>query len=146
MNGSELRDARTELGWSRHELAEKTGLTLHRIAVIEQGKRPPEAHEVEAIRQVLRSELTDVLVQTGEHEVIVIPEEEVRSGSWNGVQRGDEVKITGEKGRFRFLYHHRDDHQEYVQVFGPVAGSVPRARNPKASHERSVRPDRVRPA
>lgn len=144
MKGEDLRDARKELSWSRQQLADKTGLTLSAVAVIEQGKRQPREEEREVIQRVMLEQLGRVLEETGEHPVIEVNEEELaRTGAWNGFRRGDDVKVHGEKGTFKFLYYYRDDTQEYVQVFGPIPGSVPRSRNPRAAHERSVRPARV---
>lgn len=152
MNPQELRDTRRELNWSRADLAQRTGLTVYQIAVIEQGRRDPRENETDALQRVLRQELEHTLVETGENPVIddvavdVAVEIQVRSAEWNGIRRLDEVRVAGESGRFRFLFHHKDDNQEYVQVFGPVPGSVPRSRSPRAPHERSVTTDRVAPA
>lgn len=144
MMAADLRDARKELNWTRQQLAEKTGLTLSAIAVIEQGKREPRDEEREVIQRVMLEQLGRTIIETGEHPIIEINEEELaRIGVWQGLRRGDDVKIHGEKGLFKFLYYFKDDTQEYVQVFGPIPGSVPRARKPKASHERSVRPARI---
>jgi len=153
MNGVELRQARQELGWSQRRFAEEAGLHLSQVAVIERGHREPRPDEVEAIQRVLMQNLNDVLHQTGEHPAIVDAQEaepvaeevapQVDVGAWNGLRRGDEVRITDENGWFTFLYYHQDEKQEYVQLYGPIPGSYARSRRPKAPGQRSVRPERV---
>lgn len=143
MNGEQLQAARKELKWSRDQLSAAAGMTHSQLAGIEQGRREAKPEEAEALQAVLLTQLGRVLEETGEHPVVVVPEEDSRVASWNGLQRGDEVQVRGEGGRFTFLYHHADDHQEYVQLFGPIPGTVPRSRSPRAPHERSVLPDRV---
>jgi hypothetical protein len=64
----------------------------------------------------------------------------VRVTEWEGLRRGDRVKLQGEKGTFMFLFHHRDDHQEYVEVSGPVAQVRGQLRGRQL---RSVRPERI---
>lgn len=41
-----------------------------------------------------------------------------RHTEWEGFQYLDTIRIKGSEGIFRFYFHHVDDTQEYVQVFG----------------------------
>lgn len=145
MNGQELRAARKELGWNQRQFAEATGLGPAVIALIERGRRDVKPHEAEAIQQVLMEHVGKVLQQTGEHPAVDLPAPDARpeEATWGGLRRGDEVRLTDESGWYRFLYHYQDDRQEYVQLFGPLPGTVSRQRKPRAPHERSVRPERV---
>lgn len=155
MNGTELRTARQELGWSQRRFAEEAGLHLSQVAVIERGHREARPDEVEAIQRVLRAQLGDVMRQTGEHLAVQVdddlpvdqppPEPKVEVGAWNGLRRGDEVRLTDESGWFKFLFFHddEDESKQYVQLFGPLPGTVARSRRPKAPAQRSVRPARV---
>jgi hypothetical protein len=53
------------------------------------------------------------------------------------IEAGEEVKVAGERGRFRFLAHVTSSAaQEWVDVWGPASGA------PKA---RSFTIDRIRP-
>lgn len=146
MNGQELRSVRKELGWTQRQLSEATGLGPAVVALIERGQRDIRPEELEAIQRVVLSQVGEVLRETGEHPVVDLPEPESRDprqATWSGLRRGDEVRLVDEAGWWTFLYHYQDDQQEYVQLFGPIPGSVPRQRKPRASHERSVRPERV---
>lgn len=137
MNGDQLRTARTELGWTRPQLAEATGLTVYKIHQIETCKRPATDEEVTALKEVLLDQLNEVLT-TGETAAILDEpaDDVIRSTEWNGLRRGDEVLVKGMKGVFHFLYYHQDATQEYVEVYGP-------AHKPK---ERSLDPQLVRAA
>lgn len=140
MNGAQLRAARDELGWTRPQLADATGLTLYKIHQIETGKRPPTDDEMKVLKEVLLGQLNEVLVTTGEMAAVTVDEpadDVVRSTEWNGIRRGDEVLVKGIRGVFRFLYYHQDASQEYVEVYGPAHKPKERSLNPslvKAAH------------
>jgi hypothetical protein len=64
----------------------------------------------------------------------------VRTTEWNGLTRGDHVRVQGLDGQFKFLYHHVDDHQEYVELSGPLT----RYRDQIVGRQqRSIRPERI---
>lgn len=135
MNGQQLRTAREELGWNRQQLATETGLTLYKIHQIETGKRSPTTDELAVLKSVLLDQLNEVLVNTGETPAIVInedqPDDVVRSSEWNGIRRGDPVRVKELRGIFRFLFHHQDASQEYVEVYGPENKPKQRSFDPK---------------
>lgn len=138
LDGAKLLELRTELKWSRRELSESTSLTISRICRIENGQHIPTPGESDLIERTLLGTLHDTLDKEQKKKVDLIKYGEVtRSGSWNGITRGDLVSIRGESGAFRFLYHHEDPTQEYVEVFGPVNGK-------KGVHMRSFTTDKVR--
>jgi hypothetical protein len=136
-----------------------TGLSVAVVARIEMRGGTPQ--EVEGYRKALEIALGQVVESAGRDE----PESEeskpaegvtkspavtgflggkhnaVRTTEWNGLRRGDLVRVVGEKGQFRFMYHHRDDKQgEYVEVAGPMV----RYRGQLlAEQERSLRVDRI---
>lgn len=131
MNGAELRAARRELGWTQTDLARESGLTAYKVNQIETGKRYASGEELEQLKAVLLKQLDVTLEETGEHAAIVVeetPDDVVRSPNWNGITRGDEVKVTGIRGKFHFLFHHQDPAQVYVEVYGPI-GTKPKQRS-----------------
>lgn len=57
--------------------------------------------------------------------------------SYDGITRGDHVKITGRKGKWTFYEHTTNDlGAEWVTVYGPIPGG----------QFTSVSPDRIRKA
>jgi transcriptional regulator with XRE-family HTH domain len=151
VNGSELVAARRELGWSRSQLAAHLKMKYGRLSAIETDRDEPTAPELETIQRLLLEQLGHVLEQTGEHAIVIVPEPDengvVRVGEWNGIRRGDIVTVAGMPALWRFLYHHVDPHQEYIEVFGPLPGTKApgdgRKRSKKASASRSFAPERV---
>lgn len=151
MNGTELVAARRELGWNRSQLAAHLQMKYGRLSAIETGRDEPTPDETEVIQRLLLKELGRVLEQTGEHAVVVVPEPDehgvIRVGEWNGIRRGDIVTVKGQSALWRFLYHHVDPHQEYVEVFGPLPGTKApgdgRRRSKRAAASRSFSPERV---
>lgn len=58
--------------------------------------------------------------------------------TWNGrkIEPGTELKISGVRGRWRFLHHTRkDDGREWIDVIGGTKGAL---------QWRSFRPERIR--
>jgi transcriptional regulator with XRE-family HTH domain len=51
----QLKSARELLGWSKSQLAIKSGLTAETVALFETGKRRPTAPAVSTMRQILES-------------------------------------------------------------------------------------------
>lgn len=139
LDGEKLLTLRIELKWSRKQLSEASGLTISRICRIEKGQHIPTSGESELIERTLLGTLEETLDDEVPLKVDLTKSWEgvTRTGSWKGIQRGDLVRVTGESGLFRFSYHHKDDHQEYIGVFGPANGK-------KGVHCRSFAPDRVR--
>jgi transcriptional regulator with XRE-family HTH domain len=141
-DGAGLRKLREDFGWSRKLLSERTGLTISAIARLETNFRPPTEREIRLITEVLLNVLEEELDTAPPVSLIKqSPGGAVRSAEWNGYRRGDPVKIVSEAGTFRFLYHHVDDTQEYVEVYGPVYS---RKKNPHAPARRSFKVTRVR--
>jgi transcriptional regulator with XRE-family HTH domain len=141
LNGAGLRALREDFGWSRKTLSDTCGLTISAIATIEVGRRPPTDRERRLITEVLLNTLEETLDAPKPVSLIKgLPEGTTRVGEWNGIRRGDPVKVRGIKGTFRFLYLHRDETQEYLEVFGPVFTA---SKNPHAPARRSFETDRV---
>lgn len=141
LNGAGLRALREDFGWSRKTLSETAGLTISRIAMIEMGKRVPTDVEIRMITSVLLNTLEETLDAPRPVDLTKgLPEGVTRTGQWNGINRGDPVKVRGLKGTFRFIFHHVDPTQEYLEVFGPVFTA---SKNPHAPARRSFKPDRV---
>jgi transcriptional regulator with XRE-family HTH domain len=141
LNGAGLRALREDFGWSRKTLSDTCGLTISAIATIEVGRRPPTERERRLITEVLLNTLEETLDAPQPVSLVKgLPEGVTRIGEWNGIRRGDPVKVRGEKGTFRFLYLHQDPTQEYLEVFGPVFSSK---KNPHAPARRSFLPERV---
>lgn len=141
LNGAGLRALREDFGWSRKTLSETCGLTISAIATVEMGKRPPTEREVRLITSVLLNVLEETLDKPRPVDLSKgTAEGVIRTGEWNGIRRGDPVKVRGEKGTFRFIFHHIDDTQEYLEVYGPVFTA---SKNPHVPARRSFKPDRV---
>jgi DNA-binding XRE family transcriptional regulator len=134
--GEELRKLREDLGWSRKLLSEQTGLTQSAINALER-HRPPTATE----HRIIITALLDTLDDTASVTPEVIADGVTRAQSWNGMNRGDPVRVQGQSGTFRFVYHHVDPTQEYIEVYGPTFS---KQKNPRAPARRSFDKSRVR--
>jgi transcriptional regulator with XRE-family HTH domain len=162
MNGLEIQTARKELGWTRQKMLDRINsvasemgvesrMTLSHLAVIEQGKREPHPPEERLIRQVLLQALGKVITEEVPiidvdangaplSAVTVTKDGAHRSYEWRGLRHGDVVRVKGLRGRYKFLYHHLDDRQEYVEISGPLTRVDGRVIG-TAMH--SVTPDRI---
>jgi transcriptional regulator with XRE-family HTH domain len=143
ITGVHLRDLRKSMNWSRRELSELTDIPQHRIVRIENNTILPTQEESKLFEKVFFSILENTLdSDTKSKKVNLIKHTDgvVRTASWNGYTRGDLVKITQERGLFRFLYHHIDNSQEYIEVVGPVQG---RPKTPPLQRSFSI--DRIIP-
>jgi hypothetical protein len=131
-----------------------TGLSVAVVARIELKGRGTDV-ELDSVRDALKAVLGSVVTgadpktaKTGKTTVPTkappitgyVGDGAVRVTEWNGVERGDIVQLKGEKGNFRFLYLHRDNHQEYVEVSGPLSSYRGQLRGRQL---RSVKPERV---
>lgn len=120
-----------------------TGISVAKIARIEL-KGTGTDEELEAYRSALKVVLGDVLDSgdPGVHTGVgpdgsrVAPVAEaptaspaitglgsdgsIRTTEWNGLRRKDLVRVRGLDGQYMFLFYHKDDRQEYVEVSGPV--------------------------
>jgi transcriptional regulator with XRE-family HTH domain len=150
--GAQLRSGREAVGWSRTDVHRLTEISVAKIARIENtGRGTPE--ELNAYRSALKIALGEVVSDDDQETTTVNPAVTqspavtgflgggvVRLTEWNGLRRGDVIALVGEKGRFKFLFYHEDDHQCYVEVSGPLTsyrGHV------TGRQLRSVRPDKV---
>lgn len=142
LRGEDVIAARKKLGWTRQDLATRSGLQYHEVTSVERQLRRVREHEVQAITKALGMQLEEAHeeanVQAAGTEHMLNPRNAVRSTEWRGLSKGENCRVKGLHGVFHFMYHHVDDAQEYVQVYGPVSG-----RNP-LSMLRSVRVDRLR--
>lgn len=136
MEGSQVRTAREEIGWSRQEFARRTdGVSVAQLAAIELGRRRPTETEADEIKRVLREQLHQTLAESGEHQVIEVAEvvEPDEPSPFSDLQKGDHVRVDGQRGVFKFQAFHPGEHP-HVDVYGPPA-------KPKM---RSVIPERIR--
>lgn len=139
MIGSEIVRAREKLGWTRAQLAEKSGLPYTRVATLERyspvsGGRGFQAGEEAALRAALNGAL-------GASEASSLPagddweQEVVRLVEWEGLREGDVVRLEGDRrsrAEYRFGFYFRSPAQEYVQLYSTRNGNG-----------RSVRPEVV---
>lgn len=160
IDGAAVRAAREAVGWSRKDLVALTGISEAKIARIEL-KGTGTQEELDAVRAALRNQLgvavgaTDAPIPNPpkKREPKVepaptnspsltghLPDGARRYTEWNGLKRGDLFQIRGERGRFRFVYYHEDDHQRYVECSGPVTRYHDRT---LGRQQRSVVPERV---
>lgn len=155
-SGPSIVKERKDRKWSRAELARRAGLQYHQVVSVERELRKPKPEELAAIARALG----DGPVQTGHESTSAAPTRKRRRGmqksrtdaddrldelaihrttEWSGLTEGDQCRVTREHGIFHFLCHHSDDHQAYVQVYGPIGGHA-------RSKLRSFRSDRLRNA
>ena len=155
VSGTQLREGREAVGWSRTDLSKATGLTVAVIARIELRGNATE-EELGLIRGALQIGLGEVVM--GEHSdepeaaaaipavtpspavTGFLPEGTIRITSWEGLSRGDLVKVADEKGRFKFLYHQSGPKGEHVELSGPVSKRQGRLVGERL---RSIRPERI---
>lgn len=147
--GDQFRQGREAAGWSRGDLSDVCGISVAKIARVEL-KGTGTDEEIKAIRDALKIALGEVLVGGDPEPAEPAPTQSpaitgfigdaVRVTEWNGLSRGDIVKIKGEDGNFRFLFYHQDDHQQYVEVSGPLVRYRDAVRGTRL---RSIRPERI---
>ncbi len=155
VSGAQLRAGREAAGWSRTDLSQACGLSVAVIARIEL-RGNATAGELDLIREALQIALGEVVM--GEHSddpvtaagnpavtpspVVTgfLPEGTVRVSAWEGLKHGDLVKVSGEKGRFKFLYHSVSPQDEHIGLSGPV---VRREGRLIGERLRCIRPERI---
>lgn len=148
-----LRAGREAVGWSRTVISDMTGMSVAVVARVETKGGTPV--EVGKYRDALKIALGEVVAPNDEEgQTAAVPvvtkspavtgflerNNAIRLTDWEGLRRGDVVKLEGEKGTFRFLFYHEDDHQRYVEVSGPLVRYRDQTRG---SQLRSVRPERI---
>lgn len=155
VSGAQLRQGREAVGWSRTDLSKATGLSVAVIARIELRGNATE-EELGLLRGALQIGLGEVVMGEHSDEPVpaavtpavtsspavtgFLPEGTIRVTAWEGLSRGDLVKVTGEKGRYKFLYYQQGSRGEHVEVSGPV---VKRDGRIIGERLRSFRPERI---
>lgn len=137
----DLQALRERAGMSRQALAESMNWTVSKIWRVETGKLELAGRDLDAVKHFFRiaddvnedGEFTDEYLAPRARIQRGCPEGAVRSTEWNGLQYGDTVRIRGDQGRYTFRFHHKDDRQEYVELWGPT----------KSPGMRSILPERV---
>jgi transcriptional regulator with XRE-family HTH domain len=138
--GWNLLDIRTTLGVSRELFAKMLGWTGSRTWAIEKGRHTPTPLEVEQVRALLEDRLgsEDAVdreeLRARDRVLSTMPDGAVRLVEWNGIEYGDTVRVRGIPGSFKFIFHHTDERQEYVEVYGGANGHA---------LMRAVSPDRI---
>lgn len=131
-----LRAGREGAGLKRPDIAGMTGFSVAVVARIEM--RGGTAAEVNKYREALMIALGQVVTSEPEEEPEVPPvtkspavtgffNDRYNSRTyteWDGIKRGDLVRITNEQGQFKFMSYHIDDRGspdgEWIDVCGPV--------------------------
>lgn len=140
MKGSDIKTARTGLGWTRNQLAAACGdnITAQRICSIEGGGKFRDGEEAvlreglkAALGQAVMSPLTDGEVKPPPIDPSVVarlgaadpddPDAEVILEEWCGLTKGATVKLAedveaGKHTTYTFIRYRRTPGQEYVEL------------------------------
>lgn len=137
----DLIDVRASLGLARGAFAKMLGWTESKVWAIEKGRKEITASEVDHVNTIVAArvgatteEVEADTLKARDRFIRDTPEGATRLVDWNGISHGDVIRVKGLEGTFKFLFHHSDARQEYVQLYGGPKGHA---------LMRSVRPEKV---